>query len=85
MIHGPKPAAIHNHYNNAPEINTYITKGDGAAIEHTAMFTYAGFRCELGTVLEYANPHPTARLHSLMVTWYCGAWHAGMGLAGWVM
>ena len=45
LIHGPKPAAIHNHYGNAPEINTYIAKGDGAAIEHTAMFTYAGFRC----------------------------------------
>jgi len=44
VIHGPKPAAIHNHYNNAPEINTYVTRGDGQAIEHTTMFTYAGFR-----------------------------------------
>ena len=45
LVYGPKPAAIHNHYGTStPEINTYITKGDGAAIEHTAMFTYAGFR-----------------------------------------
>lgn len=44
LIYGPKPAAIHNHYGNAPEINTYYTRGDGAAIEHTAMFVYAGFR-----------------------------------------
>lgn len=44
LIYGPKPAAIHNHYPNAPEINTYFARGDGAAIEHTTMFAYAGFR-----------------------------------------
>ena len=44
LIYGPKPAGIHNHYRNAPEINTYYTRGDGAAITHTTMFTYAGFR-----------------------------------------
>ena len=44
LIHGPKPASIHNHYGNAPEINIYYCKGDGAAVEHTAQFTYAGFR-----------------------------------------
>ena len=44
LIHGPKPAAIHNHYKNAPEINTYYARGDGAAIEYTTQFTYAGFR-----------------------------------------
>jgi hypothetical protein len=43
-VHGPKPAPIHNHYGNAPEINNYTTRGDGNAIEYTAQFTYAGFR-----------------------------------------
>ena len=44
LLNGPKPAAIHNHYSNAPEINTYYARGNGEAIEYTTQFTYAGFR-----------------------------------------
>ena len=44
LIRGPKPAGIHNHYGNSPEINIYYCKGDGGAVEHAAQFTYAGFR-----------------------------------------
>lgn len=43
-IHGPPPSTIFHHYHNAAEINNYVTRGDGAAIEYTAQFTYAGFR-----------------------------------------
>ena len=44
LLKGPKPAAIHNHYSNAPEINTYYARGNGEAIDYTTQFTYAGFR-----------------------------------------
>lgn len=53
-IHGPPEnhSAIFNHYkpssSDAPgksfEMNTYVTSGDGAAIEWTPSFTYSGFR-----------------------------------------
>lgn len=32
-VHGPPPAPIFHHYGNAKETNTYITRGDGSAIE----------------------------------------------------
>ena len=43
-VSGPPPAPAFNQYGATTETNTYITKGDGAAIEYTALFTYAGFR-----------------------------------------
>ena len=42
-IHGPKPAAVYHHY-VAKEVNVYYPAGDGAAIEYTPLFVYAGFR-----------------------------------------
>lgn len=43
-VHGPPPAPIFHHYGNTKETNTYITRGDGSAVEYTAHFVYAGFR-----------------------------------------
>ena len=41
------PAENHskvNHHYRAKETNVYITKGDGAAVSYTTLFTYAGLR-----------------------------------------
>ena len=43
-VHGPPPAPIFHHYSNTAETTNYITRGDGAAIEYTPLFTYMGFR-----------------------------------------
>jgi alpha-L-rhamnosidase len=46
-IHGPPEnnSAIFNHYTSKRfELNTYVTRGDGAEIDWSPSFTYAGFR-----------------------------------------
>lgn len=44
QVHGPPPAPIYHHYTNTAEVVTYLTRGAGAAVEYTVMFTYMGFR-----------------------------------------
>lgn len=53
-LHGPPEnhSAVFQHYGcdqdtlgkSCMELNTYLTKGEGAAINYTPLFTYAGFR-----------------------------------------
>jgi alpha-L-rhamnosidase len=46
-IHGPPSdhSSIFNHYgSNDFEVNTYVTRGDGSAVEWNPSFCYAGFR-----------------------------------------
>jgi alpha-L-rhamnosidase len=59
-IHGPPAnhSAIFNHFYRGKqtvggksfEMNTYVTRGDGAAIEWSPRFTYAGFRYHLRNI-----------------------------------
>eukprot|EP00658_Telonema_sp_P-2_P052760 TRINITY_DN4103_c0_g1_i5.p1 TRINITY_DN4103_c0_g1~~TRINITY_DN4103_c0_g1_i5.p1 ORF type:complete len:454 (+),score=88.83 TRINITY_DN4103_c0_g1_i5:167-1528(+) len=43
-VHGPPPAGVYHHYGNTKEVNTFLSRGDGAAVRYTAQFVYAGFR-----------------------------------------